>query len=211
MSQDTSSTHVFYTHPTPLPRLAMGSVFLKPVHPVSLGRGWVCSPGGRLVSGAKCFLLPSPPPPQYVCTAKRPDPMLSLRDFKLQQADIQRPSLMGPPPTTTTHHTRTPSDRAHTPCVCTPPPPHPPPDPILSFTHPMLFSKNWFPMAAASRLREHLRALILQRMLDDATVSQGCFSFFWHATLLGARMWTYGGCLYCMPRSLLLVNSFVFP
>jgi hypothetical protein len=61
MSQDTFSTHVFYTHPTPLPRLAMGSVFLKPVHPVSLGHGWVCSPGGRLVSGAKCFLLPPLP------------------------------------------------------------------------------------------------------------------------------------------------------
>ena len=47
-----------------------------------------------------------------------------------------------------------------------------PPDPVLNFQHPMLFSKKWFPMmAAASRLREHLRALILQRMLNGAPVS----------------------------------------
>ena len=47
---------------------SQGSVFLKPVHPVSLGRGWVCSPGGSLVSGAKCSLLP--PPPQWFSLQK---------------------------------------------------------------------------------------------------------------------------------------------
>jgi hypothetical protein len=52
--------------------ISLGSVFLKPVHPVSLGHGWVCSPGGSLVSWAKCSLLP--PPPQCIFTAKRADP-----------------------------------------------------------------------------------------------------------------------------------------
>jgi hypothetical protein len=47
-----------------------GSVFLKPVHPVSLGHEWVCSPGGSLVSGAKCSLLP-PLPSGFHCKKAR--------------------------------------------------------------------------------------------------------------------------------------------
>jgi hypothetical protein len=47
----------------------MGSVSLKLVHSVSLGHGWVCSPGGSLVSGAKWPLLP--PPPQCIFHCKK--------------------------------------------------------------------------------------------------------------------------------------------
>jgi hypothetical protein len=44
---------------------------LKLVHSVSLGHGWVCSPGGSLVSGAKCPLLPPPSPVHFHCKKAR--------------------------------------------------------------------------------------------------------------------------------------------
>ena len=47
------------------------ALFLKPVHPVSLGHGWVCSPGGSLVSEATCSLPPPPLPSGFHCKKAR--------------------------------------------------------------------------------------------------------------------------------------------
>jgi hypothetical protein len=60
----------------------------KSVHPASLGRGWICSPGGSLVSRAKCSVLP---PPQHVYAAKWLDLRCSTPLSYLEKRFAPRP------------------------------------------------------------------------------------------------------------------------